>query len=53
MFEHLEWCVEQADVAMYDRMSASAGETPVGMEGQGKENHKILSTDLIHFHGLS
>lgn len=48
--------MEQAAVAVCDRMSPQASETPVGMEGQTKENHTRnikLSTDLIHFYGLS
>lgn len=48
--------MEQAAVAAYGRMSARASETPVGMEGQAKENHLRnikLSTGLMHFHGLS
>lgn len=48
--------MEQAAAAAYDRMSAQASETPVGMEGQAKENHSRnikLSPGLIHFYGLS
>lgn len=48
--------MEQADVAVYDRMSPQASETPVRMEGQAKGNHTRnikLPTGLIHFHGCS
>lgn len=48
--------MEWADVAAYYGMSAHASETPVGMEGQTKENHLRnikLPSGLVDFRGLS
>lgn len=45
-------CVEQAAVAVYDRMSGPASETPVGMRGQAEENHPRNTTIVFWLNTL-
>lgn len=45
--------MEQAAVAVYDRMSGQASQIPVGMRGQAEENHPRNTTIVFWLNTLS